>query len=111
MNKLGNYVKAWIDPVAPHSLHRNVGAVTSGTFQATTNIDKLHMLTSGSDLLILRGTGTSVTATSGQVWLASYGPYFFRPKTGAESLGYAALDGSTTFSTASKAVTIGVVEP
>lgn len=111
MDTRSNYVRGWLDAVAPHSVHFDDAAETEGTFQATGTIGKLHILASGSDLIIKGGTGDDVDATGGLVWLASFGPYYFRPKEGSESMGYAAYDGSTTFDTTAKAVSVACIEP
>lgn len=73
---------------------------TSATYQATgAYVGKLHVFISGLDTKIEGGSGSSVTATS-KLYLKAGTPYYFRPETGRESLGYASADGSTAFSAA-----------
>lgn len=70
----------------------------SGTYQATTYINKLHELCSKVDILVERGTGSSVTVTTGTLIVAG-DRYLFTPMTGVESLGFKTLSGSAFSST------------
>lgn len=62
---------------------------TSGTYQATTYINRLHRFVFAQDVTVLAGTGASVTATAGEVWKAGV-PYYWVPVAGRESLGWSA---------------------
>jgi hypothetical protein len=68
-------------------------AIASDTYQATTHLNKLHELRSPVDLLIERGTGASVTVTTG-TFVPKGEPFPFTPLAGVESLGYKPLTGS-----------------
>lgn len=71
---------------------------TSGTYQATTQIGKLHELCSKLDLLVERGTGASVTVSTGNLVFAGE-RFEFTPLAGVESLGYKTLSGASFSST------------
>lgn len=73
---------------------QNTASGSSATYQATgDDVGRLHVFVSLKDVYLEGGTGTSVTATSGTPWTAGQ-PYYFRPISGRESLGYAAVSGS-----------------
>lgn len=99
--------RSWAFCSAPHSV-TSVTSGTGATYQAAAAaIGKLHCLTSPVALRILRGTGSSVTATSGLYWPAGREYYFF-PRPGKESVGFIQADGTAFDST--DFVTVGIVE-
>lgn len=102
-----DYYNGWAAPMSVNCVHRATSG-TSGTYEASTYLDFLHVATFGQDVLILGGDGPSVTATAGQFWKAG-APYYFTPRAGRSSLGYVAADGATAFAAATPA-TIGVVQ-
>lgn len=83
-------------------------SAASGTYQATTYINKLHELCCKVDVLVERGTGASVTVSTGTLVVAG-DRYQFTPMTGVESLGFKTLSGSA-FST-TDILTISIREP
>ncbi len=103
-----NIIKSWLYASAPTDVSRTTSG-TSATFQQTDSglLDKLHCFTSTVDMLVVRGTGASVSAASGALWPAGV-PLFFVPKSGKESVGFQTLDGSSM--SASAPVTVFVCE-
>lgn len=75
----------------PGTVHQKTSG-TSGTYQATTQIGKLHQLCCKVDVLVERGTGASVTVSTGNLVFAGE-RFEFTPLTGVESLGYKTLSG------------------
>lgn len=87
--------RSWSSPPAPY-LGKNFSSGSSGTYQATTHLNKRHYFCASVACYILGGTGASVSvsSTTGVYWPANI-PFYFVPRADRESFGWVTADASS----------------